>query len=221
MLWDMWTEVTALLPKALWETFQMVAGSSLVALLLGVPLGVVLVATDRGGITPNPVVNRVLGAIVNATRSVPFIILMVAIIPFTRLIAHTSIGTVAAIVPLSVAAIPFLGRLVEAALREVPRSLVEAARAMGASPLQTVTKVLLPEARPGIVAAFTITVISLIGYSAVAGAIGAGGVGDLGVSYGYERFDTPVMIATVVTLIVIVQVIQFLGDRLARRLTHR
>jgi len=199
----------------------MVAVSSLVALILGIPLGVVLVATDRGGITPSPVLNRILGAIVNATRSVPFIILMVAIIPFTRLIAQTSIGTTAAMVPLSIAAIPFFGRLVEAAIREVPRTLIEAARAMGASPLQIVIKVLLPEARPGIVAAFTITVISLIGYSAIAGAIGAGGLGALGVQYGYERFDTPVMVATVVVLIAVVQLIQFAGDRLARRLTHR
>jgi D-methionine transport system permease protein len=217
----MWNELPSLLPKALWETAQMVGVASAVALLLGVPLGVLLVATDRGGITPSPVFNRVLGSVVNAARSVPFIILMVAIIPFTRLIAHTSIGTVAAMVPLSVAAIPFLGRLVEAALREVPRGLVEAARAMGATPLQIVTKVLLPEARPGIIAAFTITVISLIGYSAIAGAIGAGGIGALGIDYGYERFDTPVMIATVVVLIALVQLIQFLGDRLARRLTHR
>jgi D-methionine transport system permease protein len=217
----MWNELPSLLPKALAETAQMVGVAAAVALVLGVPLGVLLVATDRGGITPNLVLNRVLGAVVNAARSVPFIILMVAIIPFTRLIAHTSIGTVAAMVPLSVAAIPFLGRLVEAALREVPRGLVEAARAMGATPLQIVTKVLLPEARPGIVAAFTITVISLIGYSAIAGAIGAGGIGALGIDYGYERFDTPVMIATVVVLIALVQLIQFLGDRLARRLTHR
>ena len=217
----MWNELASLLPEALWETAQMVGVASLVALLLGVPLGVLLVATDRGGITPNPVLNRVLGAVVNAARSVPFIILMVAIIPFTRLIAHTSIGTVAAMVPLSVAAIPFLGRLVEAALREVPRGLVEAARAMGATPLQIVTKVLLPEARPGIVAAFTITVISLIGYSAIAGAIGAGGIGALGIDYGYERFDTPVMVATVAVLIALVQLIQFAGDRVARRLTHR
>lgn len=217
----MWNELFSLLPEALWETAQMVGVSAVVALVLGVPLGVLLAATDRGGISPNPIVNRVVGAVVNATRSVPFIILMVAIIPLTRLIAHTSIGTTAAIVPLSIAAIPFLGRLVEAALREVPRSLVEAARAMGAAPLQIVTKVLLPEARPGIVAGFTITVISLIGYSAIAGAIGAGGLGDLGVRYGYERFDTAVMIATVVVLIVLVQLIQFLGDRLARRLTHR
>ena len=217
----MWNELSALLPEAFSETAQMVAVSSLVALLAGVPLGVLLVATDRGGIAPNLVLNRVLGAIVNATRSVPFIILMVAIIPFTRLVAHTSIGTVAAMVPLSVAAIPFLGRLVEAALREVPRGLIEAARAMGASPIQIVTKVLLPEARPGIVSGFTITAISLIGYSAIAGAIGAGGLGALGVQYGYERFDTPVMVATVAVLIVLVQLIQFLGDRLARRLSHR
>jgi D-methionine transport system permease protein len=217
----MLNELSSLLPEALWETAQMVVISSLVALVLGIPLGVVLVATDRGGITPSPIVNRILGAIVNATRSVPFIILMVAIIPFTRLIAQTSIGTTAAMVPLSIAAIPFLGRLVEAALREVPRSLIEAARAMGASPLQIVVKVLLPEARPGIVAAFTITVISLIGYSAIAGAIGAGGLGALGVQYGYERFDTPVMVATVVVLIAVVQIIQFAGDRVARRLTHR
>jgi D-methionine transport system permease protein len=217
----MWNDIFSLLPEALWETAQMVGVSSLVALVAGIPLGVLLVATDRGGITPNVVLNRVVGAVVNATRSVPFIILVVAIIPLTRLIAHTSIGTTAAMVPLAIAAIPFLGRLVEAALREVPRSLIEAARAMGATPLQIVTKVLLPEARPGIVAGFTITVISLIGYSAVAGAIGAGGLGDLGVRYGYERFDTAVMIATVAVLIVLVQCIQFAGDRLARRLTHR
>lgn len=199
----------------------MVAVAGVVALLAGVPLGVLLIATDRGGIAPNLALNRLLGAIVNATRSVPFIILMVAIIPFTRLIAHTTIGTTAAMVPLSIAAIPFLGRLVETALREVPRNLIEAARAMGATPMQIVIKVLLPEARPGIVAGFTVTVISLIGYSAIAGAIGAGGLGALGVQYGYERFDTVVMVATVVVLIVLVQAIQLLGDRLARRLTHR
>jgi D-methionine transport system permease protein len=217
----MWDDGLSLLPEALWETLQMVSVSSLVALLLGVPLGVLLVATDKGGITPNRPVALVLGAIVNATRSVPFIILMVAIIPFTRLIAHTSIGTTAAMVPLSIAAIPFLGRLVEAALREVPAGLTEAARAMGATPLQIVTTVLLPEARPGVVAGLTITVISSVGYSAIAGAIGAGGLGDLGVRYGYERFDTTVMIATVIVLIVLVQAIQFVGDLLARRLSHR
>jgi D-methionine transport system permease protein len=217
----MWDDGLSLLPEALWETLQMVSVSSLVALLLGVPLGVLLVATDEGGITPNRPVAVVLGAIVNATRSVPFIILMVAIIPFTRLIAHTSIGTTAAMVPLSIAAIPFLGRLVETSLREVPAGLTEAARSMGATPLQIVTTVLIPEARPGVVAGFTLTVISSIGYSAIAGAIGAGGLGDLGIRYGYERFDTTVMVATVIVLIVLVQAIQFAGDLLARRLSHR
>jgi len=199
----------------------MVAAAALVGALLGIPLGVVLVTTDRGAILQNVGLNRILGAIVNATRSTPFIILMVAIIPLTRAIVHTSIGTTAAIVPLSIAAIPFLARLVEAALREVPRGLIEAARAMGATPLQIVLKVLLPEARPGIVAGVTITVISLIGYSAMAGAIGGGGLGDLGLRYGYERFDPPVMIATVAVLIIFVQIIQYAGDRFARRLTHR
>lgn len=199
----------------------MVAAAALVGALLGIPLGVVLVTTDRGAILQNVGLNRILGAIVNATRSTPFIILMVAIIPLTRVIVHTSIGTTAAIVPLSIAAIPFLARLVEAALREVPRGLIEAARAMGATPLQIVLKVLLPEARPGIVAGVTITVISLIGYSAMAGAIGGGGLGDLGLRYGYERFDPPVMIATVAVLIIFVQIIQYAGDRFARRLTHR
>jgi len=199
----------------------MVAAAALAGALLGIPLGVVLVTTDRGAILQNVGLNRILGAIVNATRSTPFIILMVAIIPLTRAIVHTSIGTTAAIVPLSIAAIPFLARLVEAALREVPRGLIEAARAMGATPLQIVLKVLLPEARPGIVAGVTITVISLIGYSAMAGAIGGGGLGDLGLRYGYERFDPPVMIATVAVLIIFVQIIQYAGDRFARRLTHR
>jgi D-methionine transport system permease protein len=217
----MWNELSTLLPEAIWETAQMVAVSGLVAFILGIPLGVVLYATDRGGITRNLVVNRIVGVIVNAIRSVPFIILMVAIIPFTRLVVHTSIGTTAAMVPLSLAAIPFFARLVEGAIREVPRTLIEAARAMGATPLQIVTKVLLPEARPGITIGFTVTVISLIGYSAIAGVIGAGGLGALGEQYGYERFDTPVMVAVVVVLIVIVQLIQLVGDRIARRLTHR
>jgi D-methionine transport system permease protein len=217
----MWTDALPLLPEALWETTQMVGVVSIVALLLGIPLGVLLVAIDRGGIAPNRPLYLAVAAVVNATRSIPFIVLMVAIIPFTRLIAHTSIGTTAAMVPLSIAVIPFFGRLVEAALREVPRNLVEAARSMGATPLQIVLAVLLPEARPGVVAGFTVTVIALIEYSAIAGAIGAGGLGDLAVRYGYERFDTAVMIATVAVLIVLVALIQVAGDVVARRLSHR
>ncbi|MEL3888714.1 methionine ABC transporter permease [Ferrovibrio sp. MS7] len=211
----------ALLVDALIETAVMVGISGLIATLLGVPLGVVLVVTDRGHILQNLTVNRVLGIIVNATRSTPFIILMVAVIPFTRLIVGTSIGTLAAVVPLTIAAVPFIARLVETALREVPRGLVEAAEAMGATPWQIVTKVLVPEAMPGIVAGLTITLVSLIGYSAMAGAVGGGGLGDLGIRYGYQRFLPEVMAAVVLVLIVFVQGVQSLGDRLVRRLAHR
>jgi D-methionine transport system permease protein len=163
----------------------------------------------------------VLGAVINATRSVPFVILMVAIIPFTRLVAQTSIGTTAAIVPLSVAAIPFMARIAENAMREVDPGLITAARAMGASPMQIIMKVLLPESLPGLIAATVVTVVSLIGYSAMAGAIGGGGLGDLAIRYGYQRFQSDVMAAVVIVLIVLVQVIQSLGDRYVRRISHR
>jgi D-methionine transport system permease protein len=211
----------ALLLEASWQTAIMVAVSTLVSALVGVPLGVVLVVTSDGHVLQSPLVHRVLGAIVNVGRSVPFIILLVAIVPFTRLVVGTSIGTAAAIVPLAVAAIPFVARLTEAALREVDPGLLEAAEAMGATPLQIVWKVLLPEARPGLVAAITITVVSLVGYSAMAGAIGGGGLGDLGIRYGYQRFRPEVMLAVVVVLVVAVQGIQSAGDRLARRLDRR
>ncbi len=210
-----------LLLDALLETLVMVAISSALAGLVGVPLGVILVATGRGHIRENAVVNRTLGAIVNAGRSTPFIILLVAIIPFTRLLVGTSIGTAAAIVPLTIAAIPFVARLAEAALREVDPGLIEAAQSMGATPMQIVLKVLVPEALPGLVAALTITVVNLIGYSAMAGAVGGGGLGDLGIRYGYQRFLPEVMVAVVVVLIVLVQGIQSIGDRLARRLNRR
>jgi D-methionine transport system permease protein len=162
-----------------------------------------------------------LGFAVNATRSTPFIILVVAIIPFTRLVAGTSIGTGAAIVPLTVAATPFIARLIEGAIREVDSGLVEAARAFGASPLQIVAKVLIPEALPGIVLGLTLAVVSLVGFSAMVGAVGGGGLGDLGIRYGYQRFMPDVMAAVVVVLIVLVQLVQSLGDRLARRLNKR
>lgn len=211
----------ALLVDALIETAVMVGISGFIATLFGVPLGVILVVTDRGHILQNLPLNRVLGIIVNATRSTPFIILMVAVIPFTRLVVGTSIGTLAAVVPLTIAAVPFIARLVETALREVPRGLVEAAEAMGATPWQIVTKVLVPEAMPGIVAGLTITLVSLIGYSAMAGAVGGGGLGDLGIRYGYQRFLPEVMAAVVIVLIVFVQGVQSLGDRVVRRLAHR
>jgi len=214
-------ELWRLLADSLVETLVMVGISGLVAALLGIPLGVMLVITDPDGLIPNAAVNRVAGAIVNAVRSTPFIILMVAIIPFTRLVVGTSIGTVAAIVPLTVAATPFVGRIVENALREVDRGLIDAAHAMGATPRQIVTKVMIPEALPSIVGGLTITVVSLIGYSAMAGAIGGGGLGDLGIRYGYQRFLPEVMLAVVAVLIVLVQGVQWLGDRTARRVNHR
>jgi len=213
--------MTGLLLDGLWETLLMVGVSSLLAAIGGVPIGIILVITGRGHIWPNPAVNRVLGAAVNAFRSTPFIILLIAIIPLTRLIVGTSIGTVAAIVPLTVAAVPFVARLAESSLREVDPGLIEAAQAMGASPWQIVAKVLLPEAWPGIVAGITITLVNLVGYSAMAGAVGGGGLGDLGIRYGYQRFQPEVMIAVVIVLILVVQAIQSAGDRLSARLNKR
>ncbi|CAM4206688.1 methionine ABC transporter permease [Bordetella tumbae] len=210
-----------LLVTSLLETLLLVGVPSLIAVIIGIPLGVILVVTARGAMLQNLTVNRVLGAVVNITRSVPFIILMVAIIPFTRFIAQTSIGTTAAIVPLSVAAIPFMARIAENAMREVDSGLLTAARAMGASPLQIIVKVLLPESLPGLVAATIVTIISLIGYSAMAGAIGGGGLGDVGIRYGYQRFQPEVMLAVVVVLVVLVQFVQGLGDWLVRRMSHR
>ncbi|OZI20091.1 DL-methionine transporter permease subunit [Bordetella genomosp. 9] len=209
------------LTTSLLETLLMVGVSGGIAVLLGIPIGVVLVVTSRGAMLQRLAVNRVLAAVVNATRSLPFIILMVFIIPFTRLVAQTSIGTTAAIVPLSVAAIPFMARIAENALREVDPGLITAARAMGASPAQIIMKVLLPEALPGLVAGVMVTIVSLIGYSAMAGTIGGGGLGDLAIRYGYQRFQTEVMTAVVVVLIVLVQVMQSLGDWAVRRMSHR
>ena len=210
-----------LLITSLLDTLLMVGVASAIAVLVGIPLGVILTVTARGSMLENQPVNHALGAVINATRSVPFVILMVAIIPFTRLVAQTSIGTTAAIVPLSVAAIPFMARIAENAMREVDPGLITAARAMGASPMQIIMKVLLPEALPGLIAATIVTVVSLIGYSAMAGAIGGGGLGDLAIRYGYQRFQSDVMAAVVIVLIVLVQAIQSLGDRFVRRMSHR
>ena len=210
-----------LLITSLLDTLLMVGVASAIAVLVGIPLGVILTVTARGSMLENQPVNHALGAVINATRSVPFVILMVAIIPFTRLVAQTSIGTTAAIVPLSVAAIPFMARIAENAMREVDPGLITAARAMGASPMQIIMKVLLPEALPGLIAATIVTVVSLIGYSAMAGAIGGSGLGDLAIRYGHQRFQSDVMAAVVIVLIVLVQLIQSLGDRYVRRISHR
>jgi D-methionine transport system permease protein len=210
-----------LLLASLQQTVTMVAASALLSTLIGLPLGILLVITSPGQFLERPVFNKVLGTAVNLIRSTPFIILMVAIIPFTRLIAGTTVGTAAAIVPLTVAITPLYARLAEAAMREVDQSLIEAAASMGASPLQIIFKVLLPEALPGIVAGQTVTLVSLIGYSAMAGTVGGGGLGDLGIRFGYQRFMPEVMIAVVVVLVAIVQSVQMTGDLAARLVNHR
>ncbi|MDM7946618.1 MAG: methionine ABC transporter permease [Oceanibaculum nanhaiense] len=210
-----------LLAEATLDTLYMVALSGAIGTALGLPLGVWLATSGRGELLAAPVFNRIGGVLVNATRSTPFIILVVAIIPFTRLVAGTSIGTSAAIVPLTVAAVPFIARIVETAIREVDRGLVEAAEAMGATPYQIIAKVLVPEALPGILLGLTLAIVSLIGYSAMVGAVGGGGLGDLGIRYGYQRFMPEVMAIVVLLLIVLVQGIQSLGERLARRVNKR
>ena len=214
-------ELIGLLANSTGETLYMVAVSASLGTALGLPLGVFLATSRRGELFEAAVVNRVLGLVVNATRSTPFIILVVAIIPFTRLLAGTSIGTSAAIVPLTVAAAPFIARIIETAIREVDTGLIEASRAMGATPLQIVAKVLLPEALPAIALGLTLTVVSLIGYSAMVGAVGGGGLGDLGIRYGYQRFMPEVMAAVVIVLIVLVQGLQSVGEAIARHVNKR
>ena len=199
------------------DTIYMVAVAGLIGSLIGLPIGIFLATSGKGELFPAPTLNRIVGLIVNATRSTPFIILVVAIIPFTRLLTGTSIGTKAAIVPLTIATIPFVARLVEAAIREIDKGLIEAARAMGATPMQIVFKVLLAEARPALTLALTMTAVSLIGYSAMVGAVGGGGLGDLAIRYGYQRFMPDVMLVVVIVLIVLVQLVQSAGDGLARR----
>ena len=217
----MFAEVLPLLSKALGETIYMVVVSMAIASIIGVPLGVLLHTTAKGQILENIFVNQTVGSVVNAVRSIPFIILMVAIIPLTRFLVGSAIGTTAAIVPLVIASIPFIGRQVETSLKEVPAGLVEAAQAMGATPFQIISRVLLPEAMPGIVSQLTTVIIALVGESAMAGAIGGGGLGDLAIRYGYQRFRPEVMLATVVVLIILVQLVQFVGNTLAKRLDKR
>jgi D-methionine transport system permease protein len=215
------SELLNLFLSSLLETIEMVGLSGLIGALLGIPLGIALHVTGAHSILPRAHFNRALGLFINAVRSTPFIILLVAVIPLTRLLTGSSIGTAAAIVPLTIAAAPFVGRLVETALREVDPGLVEAALAMGATHIQVIRKVLLPEALPGIIAGLTITFVSLVGYSAMAGAIGGGGLGDLGIRYGYQRFLPEVMVIVVLILILFVQAVQSLGDKLVQRISHR
>lgn len=210
-----------LLLRSIWETLVMTGASAVISLVAGLPLALALVITDKRGIAENVWINQILGGLINGFRSVPFIILLVALIPVTRLIVGTALGTWAAIVPLAIAATPYYARIAEVSLREVDRGLVDAARAMGGGRWTIIREVLVPEALPGLVAGFTVTIVTLVGASAMAGAIGAGGLGDLAIRYGYQRFETGVMIAVVAVLVVLVCGIQWLGDRVAARLAQR
>ncbi|WP_182112343.1 MULTISPECIES: methionine ABC transporter permease [unclassified Actinotalea] len=213
--------LTQALPEATLETLQMVGVAALVAAVVGLPLGLLLRTVAPTGLRPLAVVRGPLGLLVNLGRSLPFIILAIALLPLTRAVVGTSLGWEAAVVPLSIGAIPFFARLVETAVREVDPGKVEAARVMGSSRGRVLVQVLLREALPGIVAGFTATVIALVAYSAMAGAIGGGGLGFLAISYGYQRFDTTVMVVCVVVIVAIVQAVQVVGDAVARRLDHR
>lgn len=213
--------ITNLLFKSLAETLYMLSVSAIIAAIIGIPLGILLVVTEKNGILVCPVLNKPLAFAINMVRSIPFIILMVAIIPFTRMVAGTSIGTTAAIVPLTIAAIPYTARMVETSIREIPFGLIEAAESMGASPYQIIKKVLITEALPSIIENMTVVIVSLIGSSAMAGTIGGGGLGDLAIRYGYQRFQADVMIATIIVLIIIVQLIQFIGSTWSRKTDKR
>ena len=207
--------------RATVDTLLMLGGSLVLTIILGVPLGVLLYLSGKGRLAANPVLNAVLSFVVNVLRSVPFIILLIVMLPVTVLLVGTSLGVAGAIPPLVVGAAPFYARLVETALREVDKGVVEATQAMGGSTFQIVTRALLPEALPGVIAGATVTAIALVSYTAMAGVVGAGGLGDLAVRFGYQRFQTDVMVVTVVLLLILVQVLQMIGDRLVASVSHR
>ncbi|MCU1563395.1 MAG: binding-protein-dependent transport system inner rane component [Arthrobacter sp.] len=210
------------LPEAIVETLQMVGISAFFTVLIGLPLGVFLHVTAPGGLRPMPVLNRILSdVIVNITRSIPFAILMVALIPLARVLTGTSLGPIAASVSLSIGTIPFFARLVESSLRDVHQGKIDAAQVMGSTDMQVINKVMLRESLPALVAAATTTVVTLVGYSAMAGLVGGGGLGKLAYNYGFQRFDLTVMIVTIVLIVVLVQVIQLVGERISRSLDHR
>lgn len=207
-----------LMPQPLLETLYMVASATAFSVLLGTPLGIVTAISEENHIWPRKNLNKVLDLIINITRALPFIILMIAVFPLTKLLVGTRIGTTAAIVPLTIAAIPFVARLVEGSVKELPWGIIEAALSMGANVRQIILKVILPEALPSIAAGITLTIINLIGYSAMAGAIGGGGLGDLAIRFGYQGFQEDVLIGTVIVLLLIVQIVQFLGNRIYKSL---
>ena len=217
-----WSEILTLTGNATLQTLAMVGASTVFSMILGLPLGILLCVTDPDtGIIPKPILYQVITRIVNVLRSFPFIILIILLFPLSRLILGTSIGTAATIVPLSIAAAPFVARIIETALKEVDPLVVQAAKSMGSTNSQIIFKVLLPEAMPSLVSGVTLTIINLIGYSAMAGAVGGGGLGDLAIRYGYQRFNTPILIASVIVILVLVEVIQFIGTKITSTLMKK
>lgn len=216
-----WEALFDLMCRASFETLYMVGMAALFTLLLGLPTGVLLVMTRVGGVLPLPRLNAVLGLVINMGRSLPFVVLLIALIPLTRWVVGTTLGSTAAIVPITLGAFPFFARVVESALDEVDRGRIEAVLAMGGNGWHVVTKALLPEALPALLAGLTLTVVMLIGFSSMAGVIGGGGLGDLAIRYGYQRFNDQVMVGTVLVLLLLVQLVQGIGDRLVRALAHR
>lgn len=216
-----WEDLGLLLLDGTLDTLYMVALAAVLTLFIGLPLGILLFITRREGVMPAPRLNQLLSGFINVGRSLPFIVLLIALIPFTRLIVGTTLGSTAAVVPITIGAFPFFARVVESALDEVDKGRIEAILSMGGNVWHVISKVLLPEALPALLAGITLTVVMLIGFSSMAGVIGGGGLGDLAIRYGYQRFNDQVMIGTVVILVVMVQWVQSIGDRLVRRLAHR
>ncbi|RJT26293.1 methionine ABC transporter permease [Buttiauxella izardii] len=216
-----WEDLWPLLLDGTLDTLYMVSLAALFTVIIGLPLGVLLFLTRRDGVLPAPKLNQIIGSVVNVGRSLPFIVLLIALIPFTRLIVGTTLGSTAAVVPITIGAFPFFARVVENALDEVDKGRIEAILSMGGNVWHIIGKVLLPEALPALLAGITLTVVMLIGFSSMAGVIGGGGLGDLAIRYGYQRFDDQVMVGTVVILVAMVQLVQSVGDRLVRRLAHR
>ena len=216
-----WSTLVQLVGTATGQTLIMVFFSTLFSFILGAPLGVLLCITSEGNLMPKSVLHQLIDRIVNVLRSFPFIILMILLFPFSRLIIGTSIGTAATVVPLSIAAAPFVARVIESALLEIDRGVIQAALAMGSSTMEIIFKVMIPEALPPLVAGITLTIINLIGYSAMAGAIGGGGLGDLAIRYGYQRFRSDIMLAAVIVILVMVELIQFIGTKISTALAKR
>ncbi|KAF5089551.1 ABC transporter permease [Acetobacterium wieringae] len=218
-MWD--SSMTGLIAQGTLETLYMTLASTLLAYLIGLPMGVLLVTSDSEGIVPMKVVNQVLNIVVNITRSIPFLILLIAVIPLTRMITGTTIGSTATIVPLVIAAAPFIARLVESSIKEVDYGIIEASLSMGASPIQVVTKVMIPEAKPSLIIGAAIATTTILGYSAMAGIVGGGGLGDIAIRFGYYRYETGMMVITVVLLVLIVQLFQEVGMKIAQKQDRR